>query len=154
MAEVSKPTCGSFFSTDSTGSYNSVTFLYAHTNVREVANPDLLYLIEEVHRLRGTPKEGMTVQFLRQSLYTFGKWTPFDRREFRIPEYITSKGYLIRRVDTFVSTAIYELCLDLLAMPCKVRGEPIEDHHATALYVFLNKALKEQPQNKKRQPLF
>ena len=126
--------------------------LYAHARIHEITDISLLCLIDEVYLLRGTPKEGMVVHFLRQSMLLSGKWMPFDKREFRIPEYVTREKLLVRKLDTFALSAIYELCLDLLAMPRRIQNEPIEDHCSATLYVFLNRVLKEQPK-KKRQPL-
>ena len=126
---------------------------YAHAKLSEITDQDLNALIDEISLLRNTPREGQMIHFLRQSLHSFGKWSPFEKREFRSPEYITGKGYLTRQIGAFVSSDVYQLCLDLLKMPSRIQGEPIEDHHGDTLYVFLNKVLRDQAKKKKRQPL-
>lgn len=152
IASVSRP-AGSLFFWCNDSSSTMQQYHYAHAKLSEITDQGLNALIDEVSLLRHTPRKGQMIHFLIQSLYSSGKWSPFKKWEFRSPEYLTGKGYLTRKIGTFVSSDVYQLCLDLLKMPNRIQGESIEDHHGDTLYVFLNKVLRDQAKKKKRQPL-
>jgi hypothetical protein len=115
-----------------------------HKNIDALDDQEIIGLVDEMHRLRHEPKIGQVIHFLRQSLLSSAKWTPFEKKEFRSPDYLLNGKRLTQKVGALISSPIYNLCRELLELPSKIQGDPIEDHHSDTLYNFLNRTLRER----------
>lgn len=116
---------------------------YAHTNIEKITDRHLVGLFDEIFQLRGEKIEGMVIHFLEQSFYPFPhtKKKKFEKHDF------LSQYYLLQKIGKLRDTEIYKLCIDLVAI---FKMGHIEYFHGTALYTFLNRAIKDEPKRKKR----
>lgn len=121
------------------GSNSVHTYHYAHTHIDQIDDQDLRGLFDEIAGLRGITKDGYVIHFLVHSLHPSSskKKEKFIREEFK------TEYYLRQRIGKLKDTAIYNLCMDLVAM---FKKGHIENFHGVALYVFLNRVI---PDNNK-----